>query len=90
MIPGQQEIKEKLALLGDDDASLVAWLDSFALLEGEKAKTNLRLIDERLRDQGLLAEILSQALTTADPDCALNVLERLFDVVPLDQLTTIL
>ncbi len=90
MIPEQQEIKAKLTLLGDDDASLVDWLDSFALLEGEKAKTNLQLIDERLRDQCLLAEILTQALTAADPDCALNILERLFDVVPLNQLITIL
>jgi len=90
MIPKQQDIEGKLALLGDDDASLVDWLDRFTLLEGEKAKTNLQLIDERLQDQGLLAEILAQALIAADPDCALNILERLFDVVPLDQLITIL
>ncbi|MEA3545430.1 MAG: bifunctional [glutamate--ammonia ligase]-adenylyl-L-tyrosine phosphorylase/[glutamate--ammonia-ligase] adenylyltransferase [Thermodesulfobacteriota bacterium] len=80
----------KLALLGKDEDSLVAWLDSFALLEGEKAKTNLQLIDERLQNQSLLTEILAQAFTTADPDCALNVLERLFDVVDRDQLITIL
>ncbi len=90
MVPEQHEIKEKLALLSDDEEALVTWLDSFALLEGEKAKTNLRLIDERLQNQNLLTEILAQALTTADPDCALNVLERLFDVVPVDQLNTIL
>lgn len=90
MIPEQQEIKVKLALLGNDEESLVAWLDSFDLLEGEKAKTNLQLIDERLQDQSLLTKILVQAFTTADPDCALNVLERLFDVVDLDQLTTTL
>ena len=90
MNPEEQEIKGKLVLLGDDDASLVDWLDSFVLLEGEKAKINLQLIDERLGDQDLLAEILAQALITADPDCALNVLERLFDVVALDQLITVL
>ena len=90
MIPEKQEIEEKLALLGNDEEKLVVWLDSFALLEGEKAKTNLRLIDERLQDQNLLAEILLQALATADPDCALNILERLFDVVTLNQLVTIL
>ncbi|MDX2479953.1 MAG: bifunctional [glutamate--ammonia ligase]-adenylyl-L-tyrosine phosphorylase/[glutamate--ammonia-ligase] adenylyltransferase [Desulfuromusa sp.] len=90
MIPEQQEIEVKLALLGDDEENLVVWLDSFALLEGEKAKTNLKLIGERLLDQNLLTEILAEAFTTADPDCALNVLERLFDVVAIDQLTVIL
>ena len=90
MIPEQDEIKIKLDLLGADDENLVVWLDSFFLLEGEKAKTNLQLIDERLQDQNLLAEILAQALTTADPDCALNSLERLFEVVSTDQLTSIL
>lgn len=90
MIPEKQEIEVKLALLGNEEETLVIWLDSFALLEGEKAKTNLQLIDERLQDQSLLADILIQSLATADPDCALNILERLFDVVPLDQLTTIL
>ena len=90
MIPEPQEIKIKLALLGNDEEKLVTWLDSFALLEGEKAKTNLQLIDERLQDQNLLAAILAQAFTTADPDCALNILERLFDIVTADQLTTIL
>ncbi|MEA3363497.1 MAG: bifunctional [glutamate--ammonia ligase]-adenylyl-L-tyrosine phosphorylase/[glutamate--ammonia-ligase] adenylyltransferase [Thermodesulfobacteriota bacterium] len=90
MIPEQQEIKAKLALLGADEESLVAWLDSFALLDGEKAKTNLQLIDERLQNKDLLTEILVQAFTAADPDSALNILERLFDVVPLEQLTTTL
>ncbi|MDX2493363.1 MAG: bifunctional [glutamate--ammonia ligase]-adenylyl-L-tyrosine phosphorylase/[glutamate--ammonia-ligase] adenylyltransferase [Desulfuromusa sp.] len=90
MIPEQQEIKAKLALLGTDEESLVAWLDSFALLDGEKAKTNLQLIDERLQNKDLLTEVLAQAFTTADPDSALNILERLFDVVPIEQLTTVL
>lgn len=94
MIPEQQEIKGKLALLsGDvdkDEKSLVHWLDSFALFEGKKAKINLKLIDERLQDQNLLTEILAEAFTLADPDCALNVLERLFEVVACDQLVAVL
>ncbi len=90
MIPDKQEIEEKLALLANDDEDLLVWLDSFTLLEGDKAQTNLQLIDERLQNPNLLIEILAQALTTADPDCALNVLERLFDVVELEQLATIL
>jgi len=38
-----------------------------------------------------MTEILAEAFTTsADPNCALNVLpERLFDVVAIDQLTMI-
>jgi len=90
MIPEQQEIKAKLTLLGTDEESLVVWLDSFAFLDGEKAKTNLKLIDEQLQDKNLLSDILSQAVTVADPDSALNILERLFDVVPVEQLTTVL
>ncbi|MFK5927116.1 MAG: bifunctional [glutamate--ammonia ligase]-adenylyl-L-tyrosine phosphorylase/[glutamate--ammonia-ligase] adenylyltransferase [Desulfuromusa sp.] len=86
MIPELHEIKAKLALLSDDEEALVTWLDSFALLDGERAKTNLQLIGERLQNQNLLPEILAQAFTTADPDCALNVLERLFDVVAADHL----
>ncbi len=90
MTPDQNEIKTKLDFLGADDENLVVWLDSFSLLEGEKARTNLQLIDGRLQDRDLLVAILTQALTMADPDCALNLLERLFDVVPLEPLTTIL
>jgi glutamate-ammonia-ligase adenylyltransferase len=90
MNPTQQEIATKLALLDQDEELLLLWLDSFALLDGEKAKINLRLIDERLQDRELLADIFSQALTTADPDSALNVLERLFDVVALEPLISVL
>ena len=90
MIPEQQEIAVKLALLGDDDENLVAWLDSFVFLDGEKAQTNLKLIDARLQDKNLLATIFSQDLTVADPNSALNILERLFDVVPVAQLTMVL
>ncbi|RLB69966.1 MAG: bifunctional [glutamate--ammonia ligase]-adenylyl-L-tyrosine phosphorylase/[glutamate--ammonia-ligase] adenylyltransferase, partial [Deltaproteobacteria bacterium] len=90
MIPTEQETIEKLALLEHDEESLISWLSDVVLLDGEKAKTNLRLIDEQLQDKRLLAEIFTQVLTTADPDGALNLLERLFDVVAIDQLTTVL
>ncbi len=90
MVPEKCDIAEKLTLLNDDEGSLVTWLDSFPLLEGEKGRTNLRLIDERLQNQSLLVDILATAFLTADPDCALNILERMFDVVDLDNLVTIL
>ena len=90
MAPDQNEIKTKLNLLGVDDEALMIWLDRFPLLEGERAKTNLHLIDEHLQDRNLLGKILTQALKSADPDNALNFLERLLNVVAGDQLIAIL
>ncbi|WP_321368588.1 bifunctional [glutamate--ammonia ligase]-adenylyl-L-tyrosine phosphorylase/[glutamate--ammonia-ligase] adenylyltransferase [uncultured Desulfuromusa sp.] len=90
MAPDQNEIKTKLNLLGVDDEALMIWLDRFPLLEGERAKTNLHLIDEHLQDRNLLGKILTQALESADPDNALNFLERLLNVVAGDQLIAIL
>ncbi|SEA76923.1 glutamate-ammonia-ligase adenylyltransferase [Desulfuromusa kysingii] len=89
MVPDQNKIKTKLNLLGADDESLVVWLDRFPFLEGEKAKTNLQLIDEWLQNRDLLVKIFTTALKSADPDRALNLLERLFDVVEIDQLTSL-
>ncbi len=78
----RQEITNKLKLLGSaDEPQLVSWLDSFPLISGERSKTNLQLIAERLQDFELLAEVLQQGLQTANPDTALNLLERLFDVI---------
>ncbi len=90
MTPTRQEINEKLALLSQDEEQLLLWLNGFELLDGEKAKNNLQLIDEILQDKNLLAEVFALILTTADPDGALNVLERLFDIVDVDQLSIIL
>ena len=90
MTPSLHDIIEKIELLGQDDIAIVSWLDSFSLLDGDRAKTNLILIDERLGDRHLLARILELALASADPDHALNILERLFDVVEVEQLQAIL
>jgi len=84
------DIKGKLELLSQDETALAGWLDSFTLLDGERAKTNLVLIDERLNDRDLLAQILQLALASADPDHALNILERLFDVLETEPLRSIL
>ena len=84
------DIKGKLELLSQDETALAGWLDSFTLLDGERAKTNLVLIDERLNDSDLLAQILQLALASADPDHALNILERLFDVLETETLWSIL
>ncbi|MCW9049549.1 MAG: bifunctional [glutamate--ammonia ligase]-adenylyl-L-tyrosine phosphorylase/[glutamate--ammonia-ligase] adenylyltransferase, partial [Deltaproteobacteria bacterium] len=90
MVPDLQEIKNQLALLDTDAERLVAWLGRCVLLDGERAGTNLQLIDNQLKDQELLAEIFAQALNSADPDCALNTLERLFDVVDRKELKRVL
>jgi glutamate-ammonia-ligase adenylyltransferase len=84
------EISDQLQQLGENDGALTAWLDSFVLLDGQRALTNLELIDEQLQDRALLAEIFLQATASADPDNALNMLERLFGVVDSATLKTIL
>jgi len=77
-----QDITAKLELLGNaDEYQLVAWLDGFPLLDGERGKTNLRLLDGQLHDRSLLAQILADALQSAEPDAALNLLERLVAVI---------
>lgn len=85
-----QEIVKQLELLGKGDEELLAWLGSFPLLSAERTRTNLQLIDEQLQDRELLAAVMEQALDCADPDYALNVLERLFDVVERQPLLEVL
>ncbi|MCM2265411.1 MAG: bifunctional [glutamate--ammonia ligase]-adenylyl-L-tyrosine phosphorylase/[glutamate--ammonia-ligase] adenylyltransferase [Desulfuromonadales bacterium] len=58
--------------------------------DGAKTITNLVLLDEQLHDPGLVVTLADQALATADPDLALNNLERLFWDVPVDTLKALL
>ncbi len=91
MQKAQQEITDKLALLGtEEEPALICWLDSRVWANGERVKTNLQLIDEVLQDFELLTGILTDALHSADPDLALNGLERLISVVDREQFVTIL
>jgi len=90
MTPDRQEITAHLDLLDTDEERLLVWLDSFSLFAGERARTNLRLIDEQLQDRSLLVSIFELSCSCADPDNALNVLERLFDVVDTEQLKSVL
>jgi len=85
-----QDIEAKLTLINRDPEVLRAWLDNLPLVAGERAGTNLQLIDEQLHDRTLLAETLKDALSVADPDGALNLLERLFGTVICDQLISTL
>ncbi len=83
----RQQLTERLQLLGTDrESELVAWLDGLPLVKGQRSRANLQLIDDQLQDPPLLGEILATALTVADPDAALNLLERLFNSVPCQQL----
>lgn len=67
-----------------DLASLAEGLGFF---EAAKTATNLLLLQEHLGDGELLAHLVRDALTTADPDQALNNLERLFGTVPRETLS---
>ena len=85
------EITAKLDLLGGaDEKQLVAWLAGFQLLNGERGLANLKLIDGWLQDRTLLGALLSDALAAADPDAALNLLERLCEVVEKSELRLVL
>jgi glutamate-ammonia-ligase adenylyltransferase len=66
------------------------WLDGFALIDSERAAANLRLLHGELKDLDLLEAILCDALASADPDAALNLLERLSSRVDRDLLIGIL
>jgi glutamate-ammonia-ligase adenylyltransferase len=66
------------------------WLEDSALIDGRQATTNLRLLHAELDDLALLEAILCDALASADPDAALNLLERLFSRVDRGQLNGIL
>ena len=80
----------------------VAWLrnrelDSLAraaleagFADGGKTIANLVLLDEQLLDPGLVVVLAGESLATADPDLALNNLERLFWVVPAATLREVL
>ena len=90
MGPELQTIRGRLDLLESDAKSLSGWLDGFVLLDGQRAATNLQLIHDQLHDLDLLAEILLQALEAADPDNALNCLERLFSRLDPENLRSVL
>lgn len=70
--------KEDLAVaLGQEtNAALVSLLKELQLTVVERSATNLQLLHEELSDVELLTEVLNASLLSADPDTALNLLER--------------
>lgn len=90
MNPGLEHIKEQLALLATERESVTAWLDSYALLNGGRCCANLECLNDYLNDCELLAFVLDQSFSVADPDSALNFLERLSCSLPVASLVPIL
>ncbi len=77
-----EQIREKLALLGGKDGQPLAdWLERSTLFNGRRAVTNLQLIAQQTGDSELLVGILEDAFNVADPDMALNLLERQFNCI---------
>ena len=81
----REQLREKLALLGsDDEQQLSDWLGSFDFFDADRATTNLRLLSEQFNDPQLLQDILEDAFHVADPDAALNLLERQSNCIPTE------
>ena len=87
---GAQQTVPIATLLDGEQAVLVESLNALDGLDGDRAATNLRLLDEFLNERTLLAEIFDDSLATADPDTALNLLERLSTIVERDALEELL
>lgn len=81
MLPDRNKMIDQLRHKGIDSAIVKSWCAGMPLLDCERAATNLRLLHQQLNEPEVLADILIQAEQTADPDAALNNLERLSDVV---------
>ncbi len=78
------------ALTGTPRVPLDKLLPGLGFAEPGKTATNLELLHEALQDIPLLAALTDTALATADPDLALNSLERLLGTVDRSQFKTIL
>lgn len=76
----QYDIATGLQWLDRTPSELIDWCSRLPLCDAERLATNLRLLDGHLADRALLGVLLSDALRVADPDAALNNLERLFDL----------
>lgn len=90
MTPERQTIIDKLNLIGSNEQALLEWLASFELFSAERAKTNLLLLDELLGCRDLLVNVLESAFRAADPDGALNLLERLCGGMDCGQIKAII
>jgi len=78
------------ALAQETNANLVSLLKKLQLTVVERSATNLRLIHEELADLDLLGDILDASLRSADPDLALNLLERCMEVADPQQFRSVI
>jgi glutamate-ammonia-ligase adenylyltransferase len=70
--------------------ALTAAATAAGFADGPKTATNLILLDEQGLDPTLIVVLAEEALATADPDLALNNLERLFWIAPVATLAALL
>lgn len=75
------------ALLDQDEVALEQQVSALGFAEERKSVANLLLLHDILNNPDLLLEIAIAALAAADPDLALNNLERLTNTVPSADLT---
>ncbi|PLX85499.1 MAG: bifunctional [glutamate--ammonia ligase]-adenylyl-L-tyrosine phosphorylase/[glutamate--ammonia-ligase] adenylyltransferase [Desulfuromonas sp.] len=78
------------ACVAGDEAALAALAEELGFAEPNKTATNLLLLHGKLPDCGVLAGTALDALAAADPDMALNNLERLCDALPTPPLAAVL
>ncbi len=78
------------AVTGGDHALLAEMVSGLGFFEAGKTATNLGLLQEVLNDAALVALLAKTALQTADPDLALNNLERLTSTVKGEELLSVL
>ncbi|MBW2451238.1 MAG: bifunctional [glutamate--ammonia ligase]-adenylyl-L-tyrosine phosphorylase/[glutamate--ammonia-ligase] adenylyltransferase [Deltaproteobacteria bacterium] len=78
------------ALHNKDPSALAAMTEASGFSDGVKTATNLLLIHDYLDDSSLLHNLTTEALSTADPDQALNNLERLSGTLSKDMLRPVL
>jgi [glutamine synthetase] adenylyltransferase / [glutamine synthetase]-adenylyl-L-tyrosine phosphorylase len=73
-----------------EKAALGSLAGELGFVEPKKTVANLLSLQENFQDCALLADIVLAALHSADPDLALNNLERLLATVPGDELRGVL
>jgi len=87
-----KELSDRLqkACAERDDPGLVELAGLLGFADGQKTTVNLLLLNDLTEDPLLLAAIAGDAAETADPDQALNNLERLSWSLPKDELNELL
>jgi glutamate-ammonia-ligase adenylyltransferase len=78
--------KLTLACAAGSEAPLLPLAAELGFADPKRSAANLRLLHDAFPDGGLLATVTLSALAAADPDLALNNLERLTAVVPQELL----